>query len=140
MFKLIPLLLNAERATKRIVTVFYDVVAIVASLYLAVAVRLGTTDFPIGSAEIASVVVTLSITILVFIRCGMYRAVLRYMMLPAMGYVFLSVILSAVSLALSSFFFSIFCSTQRTVYLRGSGDSRFGQPSRTHPNLLLPLL
>ncbi|MEN3751902.1 nucleoside-diphosphate sugar epimerase/dehydratase [Mangrovibacter sp. SLW1] len=38
----------------------------------------------------------------------MYRAVLRYMMLPAMGNVFLSVILSAISLALSSFFLQSF--------------------------------
>lgn len=108
MFKPIPILLSAERRNKRIMTVIYDAIAIVVSLYLAVAVRLGTLDFPVGYAEIASVLVTLSITLLVFVRCGMYRAVLRYMMLPAMGYVFLSVILSAISLALSSFFFQSF--------------------------------
>ncbi|UJR63061.1 polysaccharide biosynthesis protein [Dickeya zeae] len=108
MFKPVQLLLGAERRNKRVVTVIYDIIAIVFSLYLAVAVRLGTINFPVGYAEIASLLVTLSITIMVFIRCGMYRAVLRYMMLPALGYVFLSVIISAISLALSSFFFQSF--------------------------------
>lgn len=108
MLKFILFFLSTERKNKRILTIVYDLVAIISSLYLAVAVRLGTWHFPVGVAEISSVLVTLIITVAVFIRCGMYRAVLRYMMLPAMGYVFLSVFLSAISLAISSFFFQSF--------------------------------
>ncbi|MCA7014182.1 polysaccharide biosynthesis protein [Dickeya dadantii] len=128
MFKPIPFLLSAERRNKRIMTVIYDAIAIVVSLYLAVAVRLGTLDFPVGYAEIASVLVTLSITLLVFVRCGMYRAVLRYMMLPAMGYVFLSVILSAISLALSSFFFQSFVPRSVPFIYAGLATLALGSP------------
>lgn len=105
---LIQFLLGAERNQKRLITIAYDVFAIIFSLYMAVAVRLGSFDFSIGYPEIGSALVTLGVTIWVFIRCGMYRAVLRYMMLPAMGNVFLSVIISAISLALSSFFLQSF--------------------------------
>lgn len=108
MFNPIHALLNAPRKNKRIVTVLYDVAAIIFSLYLAVAFRLGTYAFHVGLSEIASLLVTLVITIAVFIRCGMYRAVLRYMMLPALGNVFFAVILSTLTLALSSFFFQSF--------------------------------
>lgn len=108
MFNPIHALLNAPRKHKRIVTVLYDVAAIIFSLYLAVAFRLGTYTFHVGLSEIASLIVTLVITIAVFIRCGMYRAVLRYMMLPALGNVFFAVILSTLTLALSSFFFQSF--------------------------------
>lgn len=108
MFNPIHALLNAPRKNKRIATVLYDITAIIFSLYLAVAFRLGSYTFYVGLPEIASLLVTLVVTIAVFIRCGMYRAVLRYMMLPALGNVFFAVVLSTLTLALSSFFFQSF--------------------------------
>lgn len=128
MLNIILFLLTTERKNKRILTIMYDVVAIVASLYLAVAVRLGSWHFPVGISEIASVLVTLTITIAVFIRCGMYRAVLRYMMLPAMGYVFLSVFLSAISLAISSFFFQSFVPRSVPFIYAGIATLALGSP------------
>ncbi|WP_394127416.1 polysaccharide biosynthesis protein [Vibrio hepatarius] len=101
-------LLNASRKNKRFISIGYDILAIILSLYLAIALRLGSATFAIGLDELASLMATLFVTIYSFVRLGMYRAVLRYMMLPAVGHIFLGVFLSALTLALSGFFFHSF--------------------------------
>ena len=108
MFTPIQLLLNASRRNKRLISIIYDILAVICSLYLAIAFRLGTATFTVGLDEIASLIATVIVTIYSFIRLGMYRAVLRYMMLPAVGHIFLSVFFSTLTLALSSFFFQSF--------------------------------
>ncbi|MDW6018294.1 nucleoside-diphosphate sugar epimerase/dehydratase [Vibrio plantisponsor] len=108
MFTPIRILLNAQRHNKRIITLIYDILAIFASLLAAHALRLDTLTFDIGSREILSMITTAVVTIVCFVKLGMYRAVLRYMMLPAIGYIFLSVLISAITLALSGFFFQAF--------------------------------
>lgn len=108
MFTPIQFLLNASRRNKRLISIIYDILAVMCSLYLAIAFRLGSATFTVGIDEIASLIATVIVTIYSFIRLGMYRAVLRYMMLPAVGHIFLGVFLSALTLALSSFFFQSF--------------------------------
>ncbi|WP_044366923.1 polysaccharide biosynthesis protein [Vibrio fluvialis] len=108
MFTPIQYLLSAQRRHKRLITIFYDIIAVIMSLYASFALRLDTLQFNLGTAEHLSVATTLLITIYCFMRLGMYRAVLRYMMLPAIGYIFFAVILSAFALALSGFFFQAF--------------------------------
>ena len=108
MFGPIEFLLKAKRLHKRLITIFYDVFAILASLMCAIALRLDTFSFDIGPNELATLFTTTAVTLICFIRMGMYRAVLRYMMLPAIGYIFISVIISAATLSLSSFFFHSF--------------------------------
>ncbi len=82
--------------------------AVIVSLYLAIALRIGDPTFTVGLDELASLFATLLVTIYCFIRLGMYRAVLRYMMLPAVGHIFLGVFFSSLTLALSGFFFHSF--------------------------------
>ncbi|MDE1330736.1 polysaccharide biosynthesis protein [Vibrio aestuarianus] len=108
MFTPIRLLLNTKRQNKRLISIFYDIFAVIFSLYLAVALRLDSLVFKVGITELACLISTLGVTIICFIKLGMYRAVLRYMMLPAIGSIFLAVFLSALALALSSFFFQAF--------------------------------
>ncbi|MBL4280050.1 polysaccharide biosynthesis protein [Vibrio fluvialis] len=108
MFSPITYLLNAQRQHKRAVTLAYDVLAILLSLYASFALRLDTLDFNLGAKEHFSILATMLMTLYFFIRLGMYRAVLRYMMLPAIGYIFFAVILSAITLALSGFFLQAF--------------------------------
>ena len=108
MFTPIRILLNAQRHNKRIITLIYDILAIFASLLAAHALRLDTLSFDIGSRELLSMITTATVTIVCFVKLGMYRAVLRYMMLPAIGYIFLSVLISAITLAVSGFFFQAF--------------------------------
>ncbi|HIF9547189.1 TPA: polysaccharide biosynthesis protein [Photobacterium damselae] len=108
MFKPISALLSSKRKNKRIITIGYDIFAVTFSLYLAIAIRLNTWIFPIHFDEIASLTTTIVVTLACFVRLGMYRAVLRYMMLPALGYIFFAVFLSSIALALSGFFFQSF--------------------------------
>ncbi|MFL7866135.1 polysaccharide biosynthesis protein [Vibrio cincinnatiensis] len=108
MFTPIRILLNAQRHNKRIITLIYDILAIFASLLAAHALRLDTLTFDIGSRELLSMITTAAVTIVCFVKLGMYRAVLRYMMLPAIGYIFLSVLISSITLAVSGFFFQAF--------------------------------
>lgn len=108
MIKLLSRLLSASRKNKRLISISYDSIAIVLSIYLATALRLDDFTFEIGLDETASALCTVIVTIFCFIRLGMYRAVLRYMMLPALGNIFIAVVISSVTLALSSFFFQSF--------------------------------
>lgn len=108
MFTPIQLLLNASRRNKRLISITYDILAVICSLYLAIAFRLGSATFSVGFDELASLLATVIVTIYSFIKLGMYRAVLRYMMLPAVGHIFLGVFFSTLTLALSSFFFQSF--------------------------------
>ena len=101
-------LLSTNRRNKRILTFLYDIAAIVFSLYASIAIRLGTATIPLGWDELASLALTLVVTLYCFVRLGMYRAVLRYMMVPALGNIFLAVFISAITLALSGFFFKSF--------------------------------
>ncbi|OLQ76091.1 nucleoside-diphosphate sugar epimerase [Photobacterium proteolyticum] len=97
-------LFSAKRTTKRTVTVLYDVIAITLSLYAAIGLRIGKLEIPISSVEIGSLIVTVVVTILVFAKLGLYRAVLRYMIVPALGHIVLAVVASALALAISSFY------------------------------------
>ncbi|MCG9555973.1 polysaccharide biosynthesis protein [Vibrio kanaloae] len=108
MIKPMQMLLNAKRKNKRFISIGFDIFAIVLSLYLAIALRLGNAVFSVGLEEIATLLITVSVTIYSFIRLGMYRAVLRYMMLPAIGNIFLGVFISALTLIMSGFFFHSF--------------------------------
>ena len=108
MLRPIYTLLNAKRPTKRLISVLYDICAITISLYLSIALRLGTITFSSGVDELVTLVCTVVVTILSFMKLGMYRAVLRYMMLPAVGNIFLGVFVSTLTLVLCGFFFQTF--------------------------------
>ena len=108
MFGPIQFLFSAKRSHKRFITAIYDILAILSALLGAIALRLDSFSFHLGPDEIATLFTTITITLFCFIRLGMYRAVLRYMMLPAIGYIFISVLISAATLALSSFFYHSF--------------------------------
>ncbi|USH03273.1 polysaccharide biosynthesis protein [Grimontia kaedaensis] len=108
MFTPIQLLLSAQRKNKRIISIIYDLLAVTFSLYFAMALRLDTFNIPFGPEEIACLVITGGVTIFCFVKLGMYRAILRYMMMPAIGNMFIAVVLSSITLALSGFFLQAF--------------------------------
>lgn len=128
MFAPLQLLLNVSRKKKRIITIIYDIIAINFSLYFAIALRLDTFLFPFTSKEAASILVTLIITIYSFIKLGMYRAILRYMTIPALGNIFLALIISALALSLSSFFFQSFIPRSVPFIYAGLGMLTLGGP------------
>ena len=108
MWHSIKFFLSTKRSHKRTFTIIYDCCAITFTLYISIALRLNSFDFELGPSEFSAILLTLCITLFCFVRLGMYRAVLRYMMLPAIGYIFLSVIISAITFSLSGFFLHAF--------------------------------
>ncbi|CAH6794847.1 Polysaccharide biosynthesis protein [Vibrio chagasii] len=108
MIKPIRALLNTKRKNKRLISIGYDIFAIATSIYLAIALRLGTYAFDVDLDEWITLFLTISVTIFAFTKLGMYRAVLRYMMFPAVGNIFLAVFISSLTLVLSGFFFHTF--------------------------------
>ncbi|MGO2510214.1 MAG: polysaccharide biosynthesis protein [Vibrio hibernica] len=128
MYKTLKNLLKIPRRNKRIINAIYDIIAITASLYFATAVRLGHNHFSIGPPEIASWIVTVIVTIVIFIKLGMYRAVIRYMMMAALGHIFLAVIISTVSLMISSFLFHSFVPRSVPLIFAGFAVLTLGGP------------
>jgi FlaA1/EpsC-like NDP-sugar epimerase len=108
MFTPIQYLLRTKRRNKRLISIIYDIFAVLISLVCAIALRLDGFQFTLGIPEYFCLLSTLIVTILTFVKLGMYRAVLRYMMLPAIGHIFAAVILSSLTLAISGFFFHAF--------------------------------
>lgn len=96
--------LDAPRGTKRTLSLTYDSLALAFSFYAAISLRLGRVDITIGAPEAATLAITLVVSIVVFIRLGLYRAILRFMAHQAVLTVALGVLASSTALATSSFF------------------------------------
>jgi len=97
-------LFESKRSTKRVISVLYDALAITLALYFAVSLRLGSFTFEITNKELTSLGITIVVSIIVFIKLGLYRAILRYMAVPAMASIVTGVCISSLALAASSFF------------------------------------
>ncbi|HEY7883537.1 MAG TPA: nucleoside-diphosphate sugar epimerase/dehydratase [Cellvibrionaceae bacterium] len=101
-------LFDSSRATKRIISLIYDSAAISVALYTAICLRLGTFSINVTEKELATLAVTIIFTLIVFVRIGMYRAILRYMTPQALNTVFFGVCCSAIILAVAGFFIQSF--------------------------------
>lgn len=97
-------LLEASRGTKRAISLGYDTFALAFSFYIAICLRLGRTDITMGGPELATLAATILVSLFVFARLGLYRAILRFMAHQALVSVALGVLASAIALATSSFF------------------------------------
>lgn len=99
-------LLGMSRQRKRVLQVLTDIVLVWAALWLAFLVRLGAGDLvnPLGD-HLWLFLVAPIIAIPFFIRCGMYRAVLRYMGNDALLAIAKAVTLSALVLALAVYWY-----------------------------------
>ena len=97
-------LFESSRTTKRTICLVYDSIAIITAFYLAVFLRLGTLSSPFFDKAYVVLGITLAVSLAVFIKLGMYRAILRYMSTQAMMTIVVCVCISSLVLALSSFF------------------------------------
>lgn len=100
---MIRYLLNASRPTKRIMTVAYDILAIPVAVYLALALRYGVWNPTINSEILFAVAITTTVTLGIFIRLGLYRAVVRFMTGKAFSTLAIGISISALILTTSSF-------------------------------------
>jgi len=96
-------LLEASRTTKRGISLFYDTLAITLGLYFSVCLRLGDFSVVVTSKELMALALTIVASLTIFIRIGMYRAILRYMTQPAIVTIVIGVFLSGAALAIASF-------------------------------------
>ncbi len=96
-------LLNAPRPTKRLISIIYDLLAIPAAIYAALALRHGNLLPSISHSLFLSAIITSFITLIVFIRLGQYRAIVRFMTGKAFSTLAIGISISALSLAASSF-------------------------------------
>src|SRR4051812_46426161 len=101
---MIKKLFEAPRPAKRFISLSYDCAAITLALYLAICLRLGTLTPPFETAELSVLLLTIVVSLLVFVRMGMYRAILRYMSTTAMISIVVSICISGVVLTAMSFF------------------------------------
>lgn len=102
---MIKFLLESSRNTKRLISVFYDLIAIPASVYLALALRLGDLTPSISTQAMYAIAMTAIVSIGIFIRLGLYRAVVRFMTEKAFITLLIGAAISALTLATSSFLF-----------------------------------
>ncbi|MCG7496869.1 polysaccharide biosynthesis protein [Vibrio sp. Of7-15] len=97
---------SLPRIYKRLISLAIDTLFISIAFWIAYWVRLGNME-PFNDQESWYVFSgTLTISLLVFTRLGLYRAILRYLTFHALFVVSLGALISAVSVALLSYYFS----------------------------------
>ena len=93
-----------SRSTKRVISLFIDIILLISSFFLAYWTRLGGI-VAFDNTEIwMTLLCTILITLFTFIKLGLYRAVLRYISFKALAMVAGGAFVSAVSLIFFSFF------------------------------------
>ncbi|MFZ6041298.1 polysaccharide biosynthesis protein [Vibrio natriegens] len=93
-----------SRANKRIVSVLTDVGIIFIAFHLALLVRLGNIE-NFSNPTVLGVLVSVAImTVAVFTRLGLYRAVLRYLTFQALSVITIGAVISALLLAALGFY------------------------------------
>ena len=96
-------LLNASRPTKRLITLCYDACIIPLALYAALALRHGEWFVALNSKVYITAAITTLLTLFIFTRTGLYRAVIRYMASKAFSTLAMGITLSVLVLATISF-------------------------------------
>lgn len=105
---MIQSLFSAPRLTKRIMSLGFDTVAMFLAYYFASCMRLGTLTPAIQGAEMFTIGTTIVVSLTIFIKLGMYRAVLRYMSAQAMITIGICACISGLVLATASFYLHSF--------------------------------
>jgi FlaA1/EpsC-like NDP-sugar epimerase len=100
---MIQYVLNAPRPIKRLITLTYDAFMIPAAIYTALALRQGVFMPPISQETLIAITATTIISLVVFTKTGLYRAVIRYMATKAFGTLAIGISISALVLATSTF-------------------------------------
>ena len=96
-------ILNLPRYQKRVVSVLTDSVFIILALWLSICIRLEELYVVENNLVLFSFGLTVAVTIAVFVRLGLYRAVIRYLSNHALIAVISGVSVSALVFSASSF-------------------------------------
>jgi len=82
---MIYLLLNAPRSKMRLITLCYDTLVLPLAIYSELALRYGEWVFNISQATAMTILITTVLSLIVFVRSGLYQAVIRYMAAKTFG-------------------------------------------------------
>ncbi len=108
MNSLLAKFLNAPRPIKRAISVTYDILAISVSFYLAYVLRLSQLEFHFSLQEVLCLLTTIVISIALFIRMGLYRAILRYIPPQAIVTILIGIIASSFAMIAAGFYLHAF--------------------------------
>jgi len=97
-------IVELPRNIKQTMLLVVDMAFVCVAMWLAVAFRFGHTDFALGPVEYACAAITLAATSVIFLRQGLYRAVVRYMGQQAIWAIITAVSYSTLVLGASVFF------------------------------------
>ena len=97
-------MIQLPRNIKQACLLALDMVFVAAAMWLAVAIRYGHTHFPMGPVEYACGAATVILSAVVFLRLGLYRAVIRFMGQQAIWAVLTAVSYSSLILGATVFF------------------------------------
>jgi FlaA1/EpsC-like NDP-sugar epimerase len=107
MIRLLQPLFSLPRRTKRLIQLAADVVLITLSFMLAMLLRLDSLAFVSQPKVWLVLPVMVPVSLVIFIRLGFYRAVIRYMSVKATQTVMLGVLASALTLALVNYLYQL---------------------------------
>ena len=96
-------LLDAPRPVKRLISIGYDFMAIPLAIYAALALRHGEFTPNLSNTLALSAAITTLATLIVFLKLGQYRAMVRFMTGKAFTSLAIGITLSALALATTSF-------------------------------------
>jgi len=105
--ELMQFLFSLSRTQKRLVSVVIDSLFLIAAFWLALLVRLDNFNVLFEANYWGLVAVVCPISILAFVKLGLYRAILRYLGLQALTAIFIGVLVSSILLVISSYFVQI---------------------------------
>ncbi|OCH48752.1 MULTISPECIES: polysaccharide biosynthesis protein [Vibrio] len=95
---------HLSRFKKRVISVSIDALLIIFALHIALWTRLGDFQFLNDGDNLLLTGLTVIMTVLIFTKVGLYRAVLRYLTFQALFVVTAGALLSAISLALFAYY------------------------------------
>ena len=72
-------LIELPRNIKQFVLLLLDMIFVSTAMWAAIALRMGHPDIQLGAVEIMCGVVTVLFSAVIFLRLGLYRAVIRFM-------------------------------------------------------------
>ena len=101
---LLEKLIDLPRNIKQTCLLMLDMVFVTGAMWSAVALRWGHLNFHLGAVEYACGVVTIVVSALIFLRMGLYRAVIRFMGQQAVWAVITAVSYSTLILGATVFF------------------------------------
>ena len=97
-----------SRSKKRIISLVIDTILIITSFFFAYWTRLGEITAFDNHQIWFALTGTLIVTLIAFVKLGLYRAVLRYISFKALAMIAIGALISSISLVLFSFFIDSF--------------------------------